>query len=586
MATFERRPSLTSYDIEKAVAAERDNKFGRGKARPKESSISTDDGVLRISTADVTSASNSRPSTTVDQPSGDPTPLERPYAGIRDMGKVRSGVDKLLPTQKAGRPGKLTRRVSMAENIQQLGQSVSSPYSPASPASPSTIRSPLRFFRKREDVRDSIIAQTKTAREQKPPQVLRERVKEVGMARMDQDWERVQRPSLLLRISSSLSAISAFVLRMLLFGWGPWFRKTFVVGDEEMESYMAAVRALPLHSLPRLRALEAILNLSYSPGNQLAMVQNDLLPMLILEIRQAHDGSPQQAVALAIVRNLCALSGFRQNAVNEVGDILIAVCWAVEDDVCKQHALGALANLTANARPSELLVNLEVIEPLLYLSTYGSNFSKLLTTPQIQVRALALMALHNLAVVQTNRHRLLKHKALEKLKMLFLEPALCGLLATLTSMQLITHKGHPMLIFSEKMRNIPEVVLCLKHALEGKALYGLVWNPRHVLKAINTLMLFEPNHRLLVKAGVDDLLVRVVFGQCEAIRDRWFMDMARSMRTTLAPLVLKFGSSRRGEMTEADADAEQIRRHALIGLEYFPPIRPRSISDSAALARA
>ena len=30
---------------------------------------------------------------------------------------------------------------------------------------------------------------------------------------------------------------------------------------------------------------------------------------------------------------------------------------------------------------------------------------------------------------------------------------------------------------------------------------------RHVLKAINTLMLFEPNHRLLVKAGVDDLLV-------------------------------------------------------------------------------
>ena len=37
-----------------------------------------------------------------------------------------------------------------------------------------------------------------------------------------------------------------------------------------------------------------------------------------------------------------------------------------------------------------------------------------------------------------------------------------------------------MLIFSEKMRNIPEVVLCLKHALAGEALYGLVWNPRSV----------------------------------------------------------------------------------------------------------
>ena len=34
-----------------------------------------------------------------------------------------------------------------------------------------------------------------------------------------------------------------------------------------------------------------------------------------------------------------------------------------------------------------------------------------------------------------------QYRALEKLKVLLLEPALCGLLATLTSMQLITHKG-------------------------------------------------------------------------------------------------------------------------------------------------
>jgi hypothetical protein len=35
-----------------------------------------------------------------------------------------------------------------------------------------------------------------------------------------------------------------------------------------------------------------------------------------------------------------------------------------------------------------------------------------------------------------------------------------------------------MLIFSERMQNIPEVVRCLEHALIGKPLYGVMWNPR------------------------------------------------------------------------------------------------------------
>lgn len=66
-------------------------------------------------------------------------------------------------------------------------------------------------------------------------------------------------------------------------------------------------------------------------------------------------------VSLAIVRNLCVLSGFRQIAAKDVGHILIAVCWSVEDDTCKQHALGALANLAANQRPSEILIDLQVL---------------------------------------------------------------------------------------------------------------------------------------------------------------------------------------------------------------------------------
>jgi hypothetical protein len=38
-------------------------------------------------------------------------------------------------------------------------------------------------------------------------------------------------------------------------------------------------------------------------------------------------------------------------------------------------------------------------------------------------------------------------------------------------------------------------------------------------------------------------------------------------------------------MTEADVDAENSRRQALIGLSYTPPLRPRSSLASAGLAR-
>ena len=80
-------------------------------------------------------------------------------------------------------------------------------------------------------------------------------------------------------------------------------------------------------------------------------------------------------VALAIVRNLCVLSGFRQIAAKDVGHILIAVCWAVEDDTCKQHALGALANLAANQRPSEILIEFQVLFPFSSCLSPSSSLS-------------------------------------------------------------------------------------------------------------------------------------------------------------------------------------------------------------------
>lgn len=58
----------------------------------------------------------------------------------------------------------------------------------------------------------------------------------------------------------------------------------------------------------------------------------------------------------------------------------------------------------------------QVLEVVLYLCTYGSEFAKLVTDPEREVRCLALMTLFNLSVVHKHRHRLLKHNVLEKLQ--------------------------------------------------------------------------------------------------------------------------------------------------------------------------
>ena len=76
--------------------------------------------------------------------------------------------------------------------------------------------------------------------------------------------------------------------------------------------------------------------------------------------------------------------------------------------------------------------------------------------------------------------------------------------------------------------------------------------------------------------------VKVVFGQNEAISDKIFMDTAREMRTSLAPMVLKLGDDKRGEASAAVIENEHKRRAALLGRSWT---RPRSGASSAALSR-
>ena len=165
---------MTSYDVKKAVESERDNKFARRKTPPVgQMHRQRMPEVLQV-------ADGSRPVTTASSgpappSSGDPTPVNRPFAGMRELGQLPSDTDR-RPSKAAA----LLRRVSIAENIQKLGNSA---ISPSSPASPTTMRSPLRFFRAREDKRDqSIVAAGDKA---KPALGMRERVRSASIARMD-----------------------------------------------------------------------------------------------------------------------------------------------------------------------------------------------------------------------------------------------------------------------------------------------------------------------------------------------------------------------------------------------------------------
>jgi hypothetical protein len=182
---------------------------------------------------------------------------------------------------------------------------------------------------------------------------------------ISQEWERYQRRKPLQELVRGCVKILVFIRRRLFSGWGKWFQEGFVLSEDSLEEYMAAITKSPLNSIPRLRALESMFHLSYSSSNQLVMAQGDVLAFMMGEVKKAEDGSKQQAMALAIIRNLCMLSGYRPSAAKEVTEMLVAVCWAVNDDACKQHALGALANLSANERPGELILAQNVSAKLL-----------------------------------------------------------------------------------------------------------------------------------------------------------------------------------------------------------------------------
>jgi hypothetical protein len=161
---------------------------------------------------------------------------------------------------------------------------------------------------------------------------------------------------LFLKIQTIFLKIFTFLHNRVFGGWRKWLAQKFALKEEMVDLYLNIVKEAPLHSVHKLNALESVRNLSYGSSNHLVMIQGNAMRLLMNEVKQARHGSEQQTVALSTIRNLCLYPGYRVQAAKELTEMLIAVCWAVENDTCKQHALGALANLAANERPSMILL--------------------------------------------------------------------------------------------------------------------------------------------------------------------------------------------------------------------------------------
>jgi len=63
-----------------------------------------------------------------------------------------------------------------------------------------------------------------------------------------------------------------------------------------------------------------------------------------------------------------------------------------------------------------------------------------------------------------------------------------------------------------RQNNIPMLVECLDNSLSGTPMFGLRWNPAHVVSALATAALFEPSRKRMVKLGAMKMLVGAIEG--------------------------------------------------------------------------
>lgn len=286
-------------------------------------------------------------------------------------------------------------------------------------------------------------------------------------------------------------------------GW----QRTFAVNDVVLDEKLVEVRSAEPNTTAMYRALTSLYYLSWSEGNKSMMVDAGYVEVLTEAVKNGRNGGREQSIALGALRNLAADPDTKLRITRHSGEVIIAVCWAVDDLQCKARALGILGNVCAEEACGNFLVDKGLVEvAMLTLKDTVDGGMDLNGTEQEeqQVRTLAMIVLYNLAVQRRFRRVLKEADLLSVLSPLLTRSGLIMLLATVASMHLIGGESkHPLLIFNDRQDNIPSLVSCLEASLHNQKVYGILWNPRHLVQALATAILFEPNMRKAAKLGAD-----------------------------------------------------------------------------------
>ena len=125
------------------------------------------------------------------------------------------------------------------------------------------------------------------------------------------------------------------------------WNRLVVIDDDALDARLLEISHTQPDSRARLRALEAVYYLSCAEENRTVMLAHDTVTTLIDAIRAAVNGSQEQLVPLATVRNLSEShrSGEMVDVARRCSEVLVAIAWVVENLEHRTKALGSLARI-------------------------------------------------------------------------------------------------------------------------------------------------------------------------------------------------------------------------------------------------
>jgi hypothetical protein len=168
-------------------------------------------------------------------------------------------------------------------------------------------------------------------------------------------------------------------------------------------------------------------------------------------------------------------------------------------------------NITSHFKSAVFAVQAGVIKLVLFvLKMQEGQDTNHISHGEQQLRAAALGILYNLVVSPAYLNMCKAAGALALLEPIVVEHNLNGHIATIAGMHIVGQdKDHSLIVFTDRQKNVDNLVTCLQCALKDRPMFGMLWNSSHLVRAIATAALFEPSRVKMAKLGLDDLLRQV-----------------------------------------------------------------------------